>query len=340
MATKTGTARNDTLWGTSSADLMTGGAGDDYLNGQGGNDRMRGDDGNDKLDGGSGNDTINGSNGIDAVFGGAGDDYLHGDAGDDYVDGGIGNDAISGGLGNDRLRGGDGNDRFDLSGLDNDDVRGGNGNDLMTIETGGLVREASGFYFGDAGNDTLNFHMHGVQITSWDGEGVPATVSVVGEYMGQAGTIGYTDQISEFVQIGEIAGFERFTAIDGTQLRYSGGDKAATVIAADGDDVLRSGSLGDTFDGGAGRDQFFMDYGKGIDRLVNFDAAEDVIVTEMWGDSQGDPIANRTITEANGHTIVKTTSFSGTVLHTLDIDAVGLPRDVFKDGFSWDGFQS
>jgi hypothetical protein len=55
----------------------------------------------------------------------------------------------------------------------------------------------------------------------------------------------------------------------------------------------------------------------------------------FWTDSNGDPIADRTITEQAGGTIVTTTAFSGETLHTLHIDQVGIPLSAFGE---WDFF--
>ena len=74
MATKQGTAKNDTLTGTK------------------GKDRLAGLDGNDLLRGLGGSDELFGGNGIDRLEGGDGSDYLEGGAGDDDLRGGKGND--------------------------------------------------------------------------------------------------------------------------------------------------------------------------------------------------------------------------------------------------------
>ena len=339
MATKTGTSRNDSIYGTASADTISGLGGNDYLNGQGGNDLIYGGDGEDKLDGSSGNDRMSGGNGIDAVFGGAGDDLLYGDGGDDYVDGGIGNDTILGGMGNDRLRGGDGHDKFNLESLgDDDDVRGGAGNDNIIIETGGLLRESDTIFYGDAGTDTLTLHMHGIPREDDPFYTRPATIAVTGELGGTKGFVSSAgdDYLGTSVQF---TGIEKINVISGsgTRLIYEGGDKAMTVQGAEGNDYMVSGTAADTFNGGGGRNTFQFDGGSGIDRIVGFDKNADVISSYMWEDSQGNHLANRSLTEAHGHTIVKTTSLDGGVLlHTLDVDAVGLiGAGVFKNAVDW-----
>jgi len=57
----------------------------------------------------------------------------------------------------------------------------------------------------------------------------------------------------------------------------------------------------------------------------------------IWFNSNGDRIANRTINEAGGETVVTTSTFSGETIHTLHIDAVGLPPDVFRDWNTYSG---
>jgi hypothetical protein len=58
-------------------------------------------------------------------------------------------------------------------------------------------------------------------------------------------------------------------------------------------------------------------------------------VTTLWYDSQGTEIADRKTTEANGHTTVTTTTFGGELIHEMIIDAVGIPSQVFQDGFAF-----
>lgn len=331
---------NDTLYGGDGVDALWGGAGGDTIRAGNGDDYVVGGIGDDGLYGDAGRDRLRGEDGVDALFGGSEDDDLDGGRGNDYLDGGTGNDTILGGLGDDRLRGGDGNDKFIVSG-ESDDVRGGNGNDNIIMETGGVLHQGDAFYFGDAGTDTLTIHMHGITPYGSDVP-QPTTMYVRGETADRSGTFGLFDErMLDEIQMGELGGIEKLSVVPGygTSLRYVGGNKAATVIGAEGDDVFWGGIGAETFHGGQGRDQFFIEMVSGeTDRLTGFDSS-DAIVTTLWEDSQGNDIARRTITETNGHTIVTTKSFSGTVLHTLDIDAVGLPRDIFKDGFAWDGFQ-
>ena len=93
--------------------------------------------------------------------------------------------------------------------------------------------------------------------------------------------------------------------------------------------------------GGAGRDAYIIDFFGGVERdtILSFDPTEDVIVTTLWEDSQGDPIRDLKIVEdlAAGTTKLITSEFDGTVVHTLTVDAVGIMGSL-RDGYSWDGF--
>ncbi|MCC6706794.1 MAG: FG-GAP repeat protein [Gammaproteobacteria bacterium] len=103
MATRRGTAGNDTLTGTSAADSLLGLAGNDRLSGGGGNDSLDGAAGADQLRGEAGDDRLRGGNDDDLLDGGAGADQLRGDAGNDRlifdradtrIDGGTGTDTL------------------------------------------------------------------------------------------------------------------------------------------------------------------------------------------------------------------------------------------------------
>jgi uncharacterized delta-60 repeat protein len=88
VATRVGTAGNDTLMGTAGPDVIVGFEGNDTIYGLGGNDLLCGNSGDDTLYGGSGNDILEGDVGNDTLVGGTGDDILRGDAGTDVCDGG------------------------------------------------------------------------------------------------------------------------------------------------------------------------------------------------------------------------------------------------------------
>jgi uncharacterized delta-60 repeat protein len=71
VATRIGTAGNDTLMGTAGPDVIVGFDGDDTIYGLGSNDLLCGNAGNDTLVGGSGDDTLVGDLGTDVCDGGS-----------------------------------------------------------------------------------------------------------------------------------------------------------------------------------------------------------------------------------------------------------------------------
>jgi len=87
--------------------------------------------------------------------------------------------------------------------------------------------------------------------------------------------------------------------------------------------------------GRGGADDYVIFSNSGdTDRIVGFNSAEDQVWSDIWFNSNGDPIANRNIKEVGGETVVTTTSFAGQVLHELHIDAVGLPPALFSPTFA------
>lgn len=174
---------NDTLDGGNGIDQLTGGVGNDTLYAGDGNDELYGDDGDDVLDGGSGGDLLSG---------GAGNDRLYGNPhylidGPDQLDGGIGDDEIQTGW-NDIASGGEGFDTVTIDLFSNSQgaaldlsamwsggtaalgagqlsgferlnyIMGSNHNDVITVGTGGSVRDegyAPPAVMGMAGDDIL-----------------------------------------------------------------------------------------------------------------------------------------------------------------------------------------
>jgi Ca2+-binding RTX toxin-like protein len=345
MANFNGKPIRDVLNGTSVADTMHGNGGDDTLNGLGGNDSLCGDTGNDGLYGGIGSDKAWGGRGVDALFGGDGADQLYGEAGNDYLAGGNGNDYLHGGSGKDRLRGEDGDDTLN-GGPGDDDLHGGAGNDTLIYEASGPLRSGFGLFDGDVGTDTLLMKAGGAIIPTSDGVR-SATVIVSVDYR----AIGFNDRPDERnassaeLYVGTFSGVEKFAVSADTRIDYFGADLNAVVTGGDQHDNFFAGSGNETFNGGKGADQFYFYYysigghgSGGVDHIVGFNKAEDVIVTTLWEDSQGDEIYSQHTTEENGQTTITTTTFDGKLIHTLIIDAVDIPETVFKNGFDWDSF--
>lgn len=336
MVTKVGTAANDTLYGTQFADILKGLAGNDLLVGQGGNDRLEAGDGADRLEGGGGSDVLYAGSGIDALFGGDAADQLYGEGSDDFLDAGAGDDFLHGGSGSDRMRGGDGNDRL-ITGL-GDDARGGTGNDTIVYEATGVQRAGTTLLMGETGTDTLTINAD-TATAATNGGPAPAFVGIFVGPTGSSGTLNFNNGVGgDTVDVGQFSGIERFSVGDATQLYFGGGALNATVTGSNQADVMIFGAGNETFSGRGGADDYVIfSNTSDVDRIVGFNAAEDQVWSDIWFNSNGDPIANRTIKEAGGETVVTTSSFAGEVLHTLHIDAVGLPADVFRDWGTWNG---
>jgi Ca2+-binding RTX toxin-like protein len=313
MALKRGTAGSDTLTGTGSADDIYGLGGNDGPYGGGGKDRLYG------------------GTGIDALFGQDGDDQAYGEAGDDYIVGGTGNDYLHGGSGADRLRGDDGNDT--LVGGIGDDVRGGAGHDTLVLEASGLIKAGSSLFAGDAGTDTLLVRADSATVQTNSGP-IPAYVGISAGYDGSPGEISFTDgQGGSRINVGQFSGIDKFAVSDQTQLYFFGGSSNSTVSGSNQDDVLISVIGDDVFNGRAGSDDFvFLASDGDVDQITGFDAG-DRVIADFWTDSDGNAIAERNIVEQMGQTVVTTSSFSGETLHTLYIDAIGIPMTAFRE---WD----
>jgi len=144
-------AGNDTFDNTLGADLYT------LLWAGDGNDTIASGSHDDELHGGDGRDTIYGGAGWDHVYGGAADDKLYGEDGHDLLDGEGGNDKVWGGSGDDLLvnphrtrdefHGDDGDDVLDTANR----LWAGAGDDVIWVNAG------FGDYYGEAGNDTINY---------------------------------------------------------------------------------------------------------------------------------------------------------------------------------------
>jgi Ca2+-binding RTX toxin-like protein len=193
-----GTADADAMIGDSGDDAMSGAAGDDVIIGQDGNDALMGGDGDDLMKGGDGNDTLIGNGDNDTLFGDDGDDMLFGNAGDDMLFGDDGNDVIEGGEGS-------------------DSVFAGEGDDIVLAASG----DGNDQYWGDAGQDTLDYSAIGSDITADLGSGLLGNGSVDSAQSGHD----------------TVYGFENFI----------GGSGHDTVIANNAVNVMDGGSGNDTF---------------------------------------------------------------------------------------------
>ena len=218
--------------------------------GTGGNDLLTGSELNDRLAGLLGDDTLIGNGGDDLVLGGAGSDSIYGGTGQNTLFGGadrdviIGSDEIAFGVGGDDLIfGGAGNDYLD-GGFGTDRIYGGAGDDAIMDYTG--LIEA----FGGAGNDLM--------------------LAGGGVLWGQAGADTLQGQ----------------DARGGADNDKVFGDSLASRLAGGvGDDTLTAiGFENDTLIGGQGADLFvFFGTSRGVDRVSDFDAGQDVLDLTAFG---------------------------------------------------------
>jgi Ca2+-binding RTX toxin-like protein len=168
MATRRGTARDDTLDGTSTADVLLGLAGDDRLAGGPGADLLDGGSGADRMAGGRDDDTYIVDHAADRVVERAGEghdrvrtsvaftlpphveDAILLGARNISLTGNAHANRLLGNAGNNRLSGGGGDDRLD-GGRGDDVLAGGAGDDFYVVDADGdLVLELR-----DAGYDTV-----------------------------------------------------------------------------------------------------------------------------------------------------------------------------------------
>jgi Ca2+-binding RTX toxin-like protein len=335
MAIFNGSPARDVYNGTSSADTAHGNGGDDTLNGLGGNDSLYGDSGNDGLYGGIGNDRIFGGSAVDALFGQDGADQLYGEAGNDWLQGGAGNDYLHGGSGNDSLRGDDGDDTLNGAGGDND-LRGGAGNDTLIhsgIDTSFLAA-GNGFYDGGSGRDALLIDYQGDYVFSSTDRAAWVELNINPD---AGSTMTYADDPVEgfYEVVARFAGIEEFR-LTGENARLSVVARTdATVIGNDQNDKLEGRQGDQDFTGGAGADQYQFYWRKGFERnddtVHGFSVAEGDRIyfgNQSESDYGSTPAPLRiTAEEVGGHTIYTSVEVAtGQVVHTLDVDAVGLPE--------------
>jgi hypothetical protein len=334
MAIKFGTNGKDSITGTSGNDELYALGGSDRIYANPGNDKLFGGDGEDGLYGQAGDDIIYGGNGIDALFGHAGADSLYGEAGNDYMLAGDGADYLKGGSGNDRLRGEAGNDTLNGGSGDND-LQGGSGNDTL-IHYGRAADGMPGgkaIYGGGEGIDTLLFDVQGPFPTDDSGTELAEFVSgFVGE--GGSGGLDYaTDPIEpSSARIGSFSGIEEFKLQNGSNMKldFSAYVDAKVTGGALGD-YLEGGEGNQDFTGGGGDDNYLFRWREGenggSDIIHGFSQADGDLIyyNNMPESATEDPLKIEAV-ETDGHTIYTATEIAtGSVVHTLDVDAIGLP---------------
>jgi Ca2+-binding RTX toxin-like protein len=300
----------DYLFGGSGRDLLDGGAGVDQLSGGAGDDYLFGGSGDDVLDGGTGHDVLDGGAGADQLSGGAGDDnyilsggdfvseaagggidtvisfssaalgvnlenlvmtgsaaingtgntlnnVITGNAAANSLSGGLGNDTLDGGAGNDSLNGGSGIDR----------LTGGNGNDTYTIETVGDLVVETNAVAATGGTDTVLSSLAAFTLTT-NVENLTLT--------GSAAINGTGNRLNNVITGNAAAN------------SLSGGLGNDTLIGGAGHDTLVGNGGADTLTGGAGSDRFnFNSRIEGVDRITDFNVADDTIVVSAAGFGSG-----------------------------------------------------
>lgn len=270
-----GDAGNDTLLGGAEAETLAGGEGNDSVMGYAGEDLVSGGAGADTVYGwtvsyadaaggvsvdlvagrasGEGEDVIS----TQRVIGSRFDDTLSGSYKPDWLSGGAGDDDLSGDIDADTLDGGAGADT----------IHGGTGDDLILSSGGGA------YLRGDEGNDTI---VGGDDVFE-DLHGNAGDDSVSG---GGADdwVVGGKDQdqlkggAGADIVYGNL-GHDTCYGDDGDDI-VRGGQNDDVLYGGAGDDWLSGDRQNDTISGGAGADTFHTFGEAGVDRVLDFNAAE------------------------------------------------------------------
>lgn len=331
---------NDTIYGGGGNDILLGTFGDDVVYGEADNDSITGDKGNDTLDGGSGNDTLNGGDDWDSLVGGDGNDLLQGENGNDSLYGGAGNDALFGQAGNNLLDGGSGDDYL-WGGELNETLQGGSGDDRLY----GSGRED--LLLGDEGNDTLNggsgsdslMGGEGIDMADYFDAGAGVSVNLAAGVATGAATGDILDSIEwlsgsdyDDTLSGDFTS-NQLVGGSGNDYLYGGGNGSDTLVGGDGADTLIGSDGNDYLIGGAGADS--IDGGNGVDTLSYVTSSAAVAINlathvALYGDAQGDSIAQVEIVEGSSYNDTITGSANDDVLRG------GAGNDVIKGGLGDD----
>ncbi len=190
---------------------------------------------------------------------------IYGTAGDDEIQGTSGNDDIYGVAGRDRIDAGAGDDIVHLGDENWGSASGGDGDDILH---GGAARDN---LFGDAGNDTLYGY-----------EGPNKLFGGTGDdhlYGGDNRDWLYGEDGNDVL----VSGDGKYNHLDGGNGndQLTGGAQRDYLFGGDGNDILTGGGGGDDLTGGAGADQFVFGENSGGDKVLDFDAAEDLIVLKQ-----------------------------------------------------------
>lgn len=204
----------------------------------------------------AGADTLQGSTqSNDFLYGGSGDDVLRATGGDDFLFGQGDDDWLVGGSGFDHLFGGNGNDRLN-AGSGSNLMAGGAGNDTYVVRSArDIVKE-----FALGGTDTVNITLRTVSLQN-DSPTQYAHVENL-SYIGAADFRGTGNALDNVL-----------TGGNGADTLFGGGGRD-TIIGRDGDDRLIGGADGDRF--------VFAD-GMGRDEVMDFTAADQIVLQNLTG---------------------------------------------------------
>lgn len=301
MATKQGTAKNDTLTGTKGKDKLAGLDGNDLLRGLGGADLLLGGNGIDRLEGGDGNDQLDGGAGDDDLRGGKGNDsygvdhikditltladpgldtvfaqitYTLGPQQEQLVlvgkaklngTGNAGNNYIDGNVGANILSGLAGND-FLTGRAGADRVSGGKGDDYLEGGDGNDSLD------GGIGRDTLDGGKGRDILRGGAGDDLYIIDNALEIELGRADP--GRDQVKSTVSYTLGAHQEELVLLGSQALSATGNAGANFILGNAGANVLRGKDGNDSLAGGAGDDILFGDAGNdelrggaGIDQL-------------------------------------------------------------------------
>ncbi|MEH2369984.1 beta strand repeat-containing protein [Nostoc sp.] len=363
-----GKSGNDMLRGSAGNDTLIGGIGDDVLSDYSdliGDNLLSGDNGNDILSTSPGITTedyfygyVSGNN---TLIGGAGDDQLRAglSTGDNLLSGGDGNDFLdASGLfqyevssytasGNNSLNGGAGNDTLNIDySRGNNLVSGDDGNDFLSASIAsndflGQDFAASGnnTLDGGAGNDTLNInYSRGDNLLSGgNGNDSLSASEVFGNNTLNGGdgndylNIDYSkgknllsgDNGNDFLSA--------ITALGNNTL--DGGNGNDTIKGGNGNDYLTGGFGNDSLYGGDGTDTFsFNNYSEGVDRLYDFNAANEVIQVER--DSFGGGLSLGSLTASQFTIGTSTTTSNQRFIYDFITGALSFDLDGSASGFT------
>ncbi|WP_203070945.1 beta strand repeat-containing protein [Falsiroseomonas ponticola] len=292
--TADGGGGDDSLHGGQAGDTLAGGTGDDRLEGNGGADTLDGFTGRDTLRGGAGDDLLLGA-GLQAgeLFdGGSGTDTfsLRDDAVGaridlgaasvtragatatlrfvERVEGSAGADTLLGGSGAETLMGGEGNDQLDGRG-GHDLLAGGEGDDTYIVnQPGATIEEAAG-----RGNDMVRASF---SITLSANVERLVLLGTAASGTGNAGDNGITGNAADNVLLGLI-GHDTLLGREGDD-SLDGGQGHDSLRGGEGADTLTGGAGNDTLRGEGGADAFLLGRFGGIDRILDYDETDRILL--------------------------------------------------------------